>query len=63
MKKLAATILLAWLILCDVPSGASREVGVFLALVAAHAIASGVGDYSMLRGAPLFPRTDTRCCV
>lgn len=53
-----ATILLAWLILFDFPSGASREVGVFLALVAAIAIAGGVGDYSTLRGAPLFPRID-----
>jgi hypothetical protein len=53
-----ATILLAWLILFDFPSGASREVGVFLALVAAIAIAGGVGDYSTLRGAPLFPRIE-----
>lgn len=53
-----ATILLAWLILFDFPPGASREVGVFLALVAAIAIAGGVGDYSTLRGAPLFPRID-----
>ena len=54
-----ATILLAWLIIFDFPSGASREIGVFLALVAAIAIAGGVGDYSTLRGAPLFPRIDT----
>lgn len=53
-----ATILLAWLVLFDFPSGTSREVGVFLALVAAIAIAGGVGDYSTLRGAPLFPRID-----
>ncbi len=53
-----ATILLAWLILFDFPSGASREIGAFLALVAALAIAGGVGDYSTLRGAPLFPRID-----
>jgi membrane-bound metal-dependent hydrolase YbcI (DUF457 family) len=50
-----ATILLAWLILFDFPSGASREVGVFLALVAAIAI---TGGYSTLRGAPFFPRID-----
>jgi xanthine/uracil permease len=54
-----ATILLAWLIIFNFPSGASREIGVFLALVAAIAIACGVGDYSTLRGAPLFPRIDT----
>lgn len=56
---LVATILLAWLILFDFPSGANREVGVFLALVAAIAIAGGVGDYRPLRGAPLFPHIDT----
>lgn len=56
---LVTTILLAWLILFDFPPGASREIGVFLALVAAIAIAGGVGDYNTLRGAPLFPRIDT----
>jgi len=55
---LVATILLTWLILFDFPPGAGREVGVFLALVATIAIAGGVGDYSTLRGAPLFPRVD-----
>jgi hypothetical protein len=54
-----ATVLLVWLILFDFPAGASREVGVFVALVAAIAIAGGVGDYSTLRGAPLFPRIDS----
>lgn len=53
---LVATVLLAWLILFDFPSEAGREVGIFVALVAAIAIAGGVGDYSTLRGAPLFPR-------
>jgi hypothetical protein len=53
-----ATILVAYLILFDFPSGASPEVGSFLALVAAIAIAAGAGDYSTLRGAPLFPRID-----
>jgi hypothetical protein len=53
-----ATILVAWLILFDFPSGAGREIGVYLALVAAIAIAGGAGDYSTLRGAPLFPRID-----
>lgn len=55
---LVATILLVWLILFDFPAGSSREVGVFLASVAAIAIACGAGDYSTLRGAPLFPRVD-----
>lgn len=53
-----ATIALAWLILFDFPPGASREIGVYLALVATIAIAAGAGDYSTLRGAPLFPRID-----
>lgn len=53
-----ATILLAWFLLFDFPSGARREIGVFLALVATIAIAGGTGDYSVLRGASLFPRID-----
>lgn len=52
-----ATILIIYLLL-DFPSNASREIGVFLALVATTAIAGGAGDYSTLRGAPLFPRID-----
>jgi hypothetical protein len=54
-----ATALLAWLILFDFPSRSSQEGGVFLALAASIAIAGGVGDYSTLRGAPLFPRIDS----
>jgi hypothetical protein len=54
-----ATILVAWLIIFDFPSGVSREVGVFLALISAMAVAGGAGDYSTLRGAPAFPRLDT----
>lgn len=53
-----ATILLAWLILFDFPPGAGREIGAFLALAATIAIATGVGDYSPLRGARWFPRID-----
>jgi len=59
LLSVVATILLLWLILFDFPTGASQEVGVFLALAAAIAIAAGAGDYSTLRGAPLFPRIDT----
>lgn len=55
-----ATTVVAWLILFDFPSGASREIGVYLTLVATIAIAGGAGDYSTLRGAPLFPRIDRR---
>jgi hypothetical protein len=53
-----ATLLLTWLVLFDFPPGAGREAGVFVALVAALAVAGGAGDYSTLRGAPLFPRID-----
>jgi xanthine/uracil permease len=55
---LAATVLLAWLILFDFPSGSSRGLGLFLALVAALAITGGAGDYATLSGAPWFPRVD-----
>jgi hypothetical protein len=53
-----ATVLIAWLILFDFPKAASREIGAFLALVAAMAVAGAAGDYSTLRGAPLFPPSD-----
>jgi hypothetical protein len=53
-----STILLAWLMIFDFPEGASREVGAFLGLLAAMVIAGGAGDYSTLRGAPVFPRLD-----
>ena len=54
-----ATILIAWFVIFDFPDEAGRDVGVFLALVAAMAVAGGVGDYSTLRGAPLFPRIES----
>ena len=57
---LVAIALVVWTILFDFPSGASREPGAFLALVATVAIAGGAGDYSTLRGAPLFPRIASR---
>ena len=47
-----ATTVLAWLILFDFPSGAGRESGVYLALIAAAAIATGAGDF---RVKSLFP--------
>lgn len=53
-----ATILVTYLILFNFPSGASHEIGVFLALAMAIAIACAVGDYGPFRGAPLFPRID-----
>jgi hypothetical protein len=50
-----ATVLLAWLLIFDLPAGASAEAGLFLALAAAIAIMSGVGDYSVFRRAPSEP--------
>jgi hypothetical protein len=51
------TILIGWHLIFDFPEGASREIGVFLALIAAAAVAGGAGDYRVLRGASLFPKT------
>jgi hypothetical protein len=50
---LIAAILLAWLILFDWPSGASRQAGVYMALAAAAAITTGTGDF---RVTSFFPR-------
>jgi hypothetical protein len=58
LLSVVATVLVAWLVLFDFPPGASREIGVYLALASTIAIACGAGDYSPLRGAPLFPRID-----
>jgi hypothetical protein len=44
-----ATILLAYLLLFDLPSGTTAEPGLYLALCAAIAIMAGAGDYSILR--------------
>ena len=46
-------ILITWFVF-DFPSGADREVGVYLALAAAAAIATGAGDF---RVTSLFPAT------
>lgn len=54
----AGEVLLVWLILFEFPHGASRELGVYLALGSTIAIAGGAGDYSPLRGAPLFFRIE-----
>jgi hypothetical protein len=56
MLGVVATILVAGLLLFDFPEGADREIGVYVALISAMAVAGGAGDYSVLRGAPLFPR-------
>ena len=41
------SFLLVWLLAFDWPSGASREVGVYLALVGAAVIATGAGDFKV----------------
>jgi hypothetical protein len=51
--SLIGALLLVWLIAFDWPSGASRQAGVYLALVAATAIMTGAGDF---RVRSLFPR-------
>jgi hypothetical protein len=48
-----AGTLIAWLLLFDFPSGADPEVGVYLALIGAAAVATGAGDF---RVKALFPR-------
>jgi hypothetical protein len=48
-----ATVVLGWLILFDFPSGAGREAGIYVALIAAIAIACGAGDF---RVRSFFPR-------
>jgi hypothetical protein len=53
-----AATLIAWLILFDFPSGADREVGVYLALVGAAAVATGAGDFRVRSLFPSIPGND-----
>ena len=53
-----AGILIAWLILFDFPSGATREVGLYLALVGATAVATGAGDFRVTSLFPGIPEGD-----
>jgi hypothetical protein len=48
-------ILIGWLILFDFPSGASREVGAYLALAGAVAVATGAGDFRVTSWFPRIP--------
>jgi len=52
-------LLLAWLIPFDFPDHATRQPGIFVALISAAATAFAVADYRPLRGAPWFPPTKT----
>jgi hypothetical protein len=49
-----AMVLFAWLI-ADFPEQATRQPGVFCALISAAITAFAVADYRPLRGAPWFP--------
>ena len=51
-------LLLAWLIF-DFPDHATRQPGVFCALISAAMTAFSVADYRPLRGAPWFPPIKT----
>jgi hypothetical protein len=53
-----ATLLLGWLLLFDFPAGASREIGVYLALAGAAAIATGAGDFRVTAWFPRIPEED-----
>jgi hypothetical protein len=53
-----AGILIAWLILFDFPSGANREVGLYLALVGAAAVATGAGDFRVRSVFPRMPNAE-----
>ena len=55
-----ASIVLGWLILFDFPSRASREPGVYLALIAAITIASGAGDFKVRSFFPRIPDREQR---
>jgi hypothetical protein len=51
-----ATVLLTYLLLFDLPAGATAQSGLYLSLGSAIAIMSGVGDYSVLRRSASEPR-------
>ena len=51
-----ASVLLVWLLAFDFPDGASRDIGVFVALAGAVVAACGAADWRPLKGAPVFPR-------
>jgi hypothetical protein len=53
-----AGTLIAWLILFDFPSDSHREVGVYLALVGAAAVATGAGDFRVKSVFPRIPNTN-----
>lgn len=55
LLSVAASLMIAWLLVFDLPTGSSAGAGIFVALGAAIVMACAVGDYGPFRGAPLFP--------
>jgi hypothetical protein len=53
-----AVILIAWLILVDFPSAANRELGLYLALIGAAAVATGAGDFRVKSVFPRMPEAE-----
>jgi hypothetical protein len=53
-----STVLLVWLVVIEFQEGAEREIGVYIALIAAIAIACAAADWRVFRGAPAFPRIE-----
>jgi hypothetical protein len=51
-------VLIVWFISFDFPSGASREIGVYLALAGAAAVATGAGDFRVTSWFPRLPHSD-----
>jgi hypothetical protein len=53
------TILIAWLSWLDFPPGASREVGLYLALAGAVTVTTGAGDFRISSLFPRLPQADS----
>ena len=58
MFSVATSVVIGYLILFDLPQGAEAGAGIILALGSAVIVAAVTGDYSVLKGAPTFPRLD-----
>src|SRR3954451_25372519 len=54
------TVLIVWLVAFDFPSGASRELGVYVALAAAAVVAPGGGDCRVPSLFPPLPQSQQR---
>jgi hypothetical protein len=57
MLGVAASAMIAWFLFFDFPDGAGRDLGAWVGLAGAVVQMMAAGDYSLLRGAPAFPRT------